>query len=167
MEEYTVRPYRPGEEHYVAEAHKRIYTQEYRWGEAFTSYAARIALDFAKKAPDPSEGLWIAEAGGRPVGCVMLCRTDEPCTGQLRLFLVEREYRCRGVGSALMSALLAKAGEAGYRRLILWTASPLTDAVRHYERLGFRAVERLPNTSWSMDGAALSEIKMELALRDL
>lgn len=27
---YTVRPFRPGEENYVAGAHRRIYSEEYR-----------------------------------------------------------------------------------------------------------------------------------------
>ena len=47
--EYTVRPYKKGEEQYVAEAHRRIYREEYNWGPAFSEYAAAIALDFAKK----------------------------------------------------------------------------------------------------------------------
>ena len=39
-----VRPYRQGEERYVAELHKRLYSEEYSWGPSFTDYAAKIAL---------------------------------------------------------------------------------------------------------------------------
>ncbi|HIV21545.1 MAG TPA: hypothetical protein IAC81_06135, partial [Candidatus Scatomorpha stercorigallinarum] len=53
--EYTVRPYKKGEEQYVAEAHRRIYREEYNWGPAFSEYAAAIALDFAKKEHGPGE----------------------------------------------------------------------------------------------------------------
>ena len=59
--EYTVRPYKKGEEQYVAEAHRRIYREEYNWGPAFSEYAAAIALDFAKKEHGPGEELWVAE----------------------------------------------------------------------------------------------------------
>ena len=73
--EYTVRPYKKGEEQYVAEAHRRIYREEYNWGPAFSEYAAAIALDFAKKEHGPGEELWVAEdtAAGRLLGCIMLC----------------------------------------------------------------------------------------------
>ena len=54
--EYTVRPYKKGEEQYVAEAHRRIYREEYNWGPAFSEYAAAIALDFAKKEHGPGVG---------------------------------------------------------------------------------------------------------------
>ena len=52
--EYTVRPYKKGEEQYVAEAHRRVYREEYNWGTAFSEYAAAIALDFAKKSTAPA-----------------------------------------------------------------------------------------------------------------
>ena len=44
---YIVRPYRRGEEQYVADAHCRLYPAEYGWGPAFTEYAAKIAVEFA------------------------------------------------------------------------------------------------------------------------
>ncbi len=161
---YSVRPYRPGEELYVAQAHKRIYTEEYRWGDSFTGYAMKIAMDFPDREKTDREELWIAEAGGRPVGCIMLSQTEEPTVGQLRLFLVEKAYRGFGIGAALTGALLERAGAVGYERLVLWTASPLRDALRQYEKLGFRFVEEAENRQWSMDGEPLKEIKLEKLL---
>ncbi len=162
--EYKIRPYRRGEESYVADAHERVYAEEYRWGDAFVAYARSVALSFAQRAPNDREALWVAEADGKLVGCVMLCQTEEAATGQLRLYLVEKAYRRLGVGRALLDALLQKAREAGYRALVLWTASPLTDAIRHYEGLGFRRVEEVENTDWSLDGERLTEIKMYMKL---
>lgn len=159
-----IRPYRSGEEQYVAEAHCRIYTEEYRWGPSFTHYAAEIALSFPSRGKDNGEELWVAEAEGNLVGSMMLCRTDEEATGQLRLFLVEKEYRCRGIGRVLTAALLEKARAAGYKRLILWSASPLHDALAHYEKLGFQTVETVNNHDWSLDGEVVTEIKMVLSL---
>ena len=163
--EYTVRPYKKGEEQYVAEAHRRIYREEYNWGPAFSEYAAAIALDFAKKEHGPGEELWVAEdtAAGRLLGCIMLCGAGDDI-GQLRLFLVEPDCRRFGIGSALTRALFDRARQAGYRWLILWTAGPLEDAVRIYGRLGFVQTETSSNTDWSLAGEPVTEIKMELEL---
>ena len=159
-----IRPYRSGEEQYVAEAHRRIYTEEYRWGESFTYYAAQIALTFPTRGKCPEEELWVAELDGQLVGSILLCRTEEDGTGQLRLFLVEKAHRNSGIGTALTDALLARARAVGYRRLILWSAAPLHDALRHYEKLGFVYEEAVDNHDWSLEGKVVKEIKMSLTL---
>lgn len=162
--DFVIRPYRSGEEQYVADLHRCLYAEEYAWGPSFIDYATQIATDFAEKEKDDGEELFIAECEGRPVGCIMLCRTDDSDVGQLRLFAVEKEYRRYGIGSALIEALMRKAKEAGYRKLILWTASPLTAAIRHYEKLGFQTVASVENTTWSNEGIPLYEIEMELRI---
>lgn len=160
----TIRPYRPGEEAYVAELHTRIYTEEYGWGPAFLDYAVEIPMHFAQKEKNEREELFIAEKDGRPVGCVMLCATEEPDVGQIRVFAVEKAERRQGIGDALLQALLDKARSAGYRRLILWTADAVTDALRKYKKLGFVTTETVENRSWDPEGRAVYEIKMECAL---
>ncbi len=96
----------------------------------------------------------------------MLCRAQEPSTGRLRLFLVEKDCRRCGVGSALTEELIGRARAAGHEKLVLWTASPLKSAIGRYERLGLRTVEEVENTSWSLDGEKLSEIKMVMKLEE-
>lgn len=94
----------------------------------------------------------------------MLCETEDPSVGQLRLFAVEKNRRRQGIGRALMETLLAKVEEVGYKTLILWTAGPLEAAIRQYERFGFRIVETAENRTWRPDGELVLEIKMEKAL---
>ena len=159
---YTVRTYQSGDECYAADLHRRLYAEEYHWGPAFSDYAAHIAMDYAQQEKDAGEELFIAETDGHPAGCIMLCRTEEPDTGQLRLFAVEKEYRCQGIGTALLRAFMGKAEQAGYRKLILWTAHPLKDAIRLYESLGFRTAETTENYTWSTDGETVYEIRMEM-----
>ena len=159
-----VRPYRSGEELYVADAHRRIYSEEYHWGPSFTHYAAEIALSFPSRSHDAGEELWIAELDGNLVGSVMLCRTAEETIGQLRLFLVEKAHRCQGIGHALTTVLLERARAVGYKQLILWSASPLHEALSHYEKLGFHTVETVDNPDWSLVSEVVTEIKMVLNL---
>ena len=161
----VIRNYRPGEEEYVADLHERLYTEEYGWGPAFVTYAKKIAVDFPKRPANGREGLWIAEVEGEPAGSVMLCETEDPSVGQLRLFAVEKNRRRQGIGRALMEALIARAEEVGYETLILWTAGPLEAAIRQYERFGFRVTETVENRSWRPDGELVLEIKMEKTLK--
>ena len=165
MRNVIVRPYRKGEEQYVADLHRRLYSTEYSWGPSFTDYAVNIALEFAKKAHNDREELFVAQKDDCLIGCIMLCQTEAPEVGQLRLFAVEMAHRCEGVGAALMDAFWEKAKSAGYEKLMLWTASPLTAAIRHYERLGFRRTDSVENHTWSTEGALVEEIKMERELR--
>lgn len=162
--EFIIRPYQHGEEQYVANLHKKLYSEEYSWGPSFTDYAVKIALDFAKKEKSEKEELFVAETNGTLIGCVMLCETDDAKTGQLRLFAVEKEYRRYGVGTALINAFMGKAKSVGYQKLVLWTASPLTAAIHHYEKIGFQITETVENHTWSTNGETLDEIKMEMEI---
>ena len=162
--DYLIRPCRKGEEEYAADLHKRLYSEEYGWGPAFIDYAADISRRFAQKEKNAREELYVAELDGRLAGCVMLCGTEDPDVGQLRLFAVEKAFRRRGIGDALLQACMDKAESAGYTRLVLWTADPLTAAIRKYEKLGFTATESVENHDWSTAGNMVLEIKME---RDL
>lgn len=159
---YVIREYRPGDEKYVADAHARIYKKEYNWGSAFSNYAGHIAYAYAEIGSTLGEQLWIAEADGKCVGCIMLCRTEEDNVGQLRLFLVEKAYRGQGIGKALTDALIREAKKVGYKKLVLWTAHPLVDAIRCYEHMGFVRTESLSNTDWSLSGGLVYELKYEL-----
>lgn len=162
--EYIIRPFKQGEENYAADLHRRLYSEEYGWGDEFIKYAEKIPVEFAAKEKSDREELFIAESGGKPVGCIMLCDADEPDVGQLRLFAVEKEYRQCGIGKALTDALMDKVDVSGYKKLILWTASLLTTAIGKYEKIGFRTVETVENTTWRVDGGTVYEVKMEMYL---
>ena len=152
-------------EQYVAEAHRRVYREEYNWGPAFSEYAAAIALDFAKKEHGPGRRAVGRRRYGRrpPSGCIMLCGAGDD-TGQLRLFLVELDCRRSGIGLRADQGTLRPGKAGGYRRLILWTAGPLEDAVRIYGRMGFVTTETSANTGVEPLRRAVTEVKMELEL---
>ena len=157
----TIRPMNERELRYFADAHVRVYTEEYRWGPEFTDYAVSVAESFVRS--ERSE-FYTTLVDGVPAGCIMLCETEDKSVGQLRLFLVEKNFRARGIGSTLIETLLDKAKQCNYRKIILWTASPLVDAIKLYEKFGFRKTEEQPNTSWSLDSDTVMEEKYELNL---
>jgi len=71
------------------------------------------------------------------IGTVALAHID-PHICELRKMYLRHEARGRGLGSRLMNFMLQMAHERGYRRMELETADVLTDAIRLYERRGFR-----------------------------
>ena len=163
-EDVIVRPYKKGEETYLADAQERLYLEEYNWGPAFGDYAKKVACDFATAPKNPRAEMWVAEVRGEPAGCIMLSKTEDPDVGQLRLFMVEKKYRGNGIGSALTDALMEKARACGYRKLVLWTADVLTAARRQYGKMGFACVESVPNDTWNLSGETVYEEKWEMQL---
>lgn len=64
---------------------------------------------------------------------------DDPCDAGLYAMWVDPSFRGRGIGDALVAAVVAWARAAGHRRLRLEVADHNTSAVRLYERAGFVA----------------------------
>ena len=85
---------------------------------------------------------WLATHDGEPVGMASLFeyrRMPKPGRadsrwGYVSNMFVRPEHRGRGIGTALLDAILAAAEERGYARLVL---SPSERAVGLYARAGF------------------------------
>ncbi len=123
---------------------------EYGWGSAFTVLVAGIIADFQRSNNPAREGCWIAELDGVPAGSVMLVDTGNGIA-KLRLLIVEPHARGRGVGRRLVEHCIKFACDAGYRKIVLWTQSVLTDARHIYEGAGFVRVEEKPHRSFGVD----------------
>jgi ribosomal protein S18 acetylase RimI-like enzyme len=82
------------------------------------------------------EGL-MAELEGRPVG-LLTFRPDGPITIELAALVVVEPGR--GIGSALIAAFLEEARHRGTRRVWVMTTNDNLDALRLYQRRGFRLV---------------------------
>jgi GNAT superfamily N-acetyltransferase len=146
-----VRPLdRPGDLGWVVQAHGEVYAAEFGWDVSFEALVARIVADFAGSHDPDREAAWIAEVGGRRVGCVF-CVADEPTTARLRILLVHPDGRGHGLGGRLVDTCLRFARDAGYRRMRLWTNDPLVAARRIYLERGFRLTAEEPHHSFGVD----------------
>jgi putative acetyltransferase len=78
--------------------------------------------------------------GDRIIGTVALFNLgNQVC--ELRKMYLDTGYRRRGLGKKLLDYGLAKAGELGFTRVTLETASELKEAVALYESYGFTRIE--------------------------
>jgi DNA-binding MarR family transcriptional regulator/GNAT superfamily N-acetyltransferase len=163
-----LRPPAPGDIGWLVARHGQLYAEEYGWDMRFEALVARIAADLVERFDPAREACWVAEQGGRNVGCVALVKwrdeksgAVEPGTAQLRLLLVEPSARGQGLGQRLVDECTRFAKEHGYRRIRLWTNSLLVSARRLYEAAGYRKTASAPHQSF---GHRLVGETWELAL---
>ena len=154
--DYFIRPYRKGEENYVADLHAHVYATEYGWSDIFIAFAKQVVYDFAALPKSDHAEMWVADADGEPVGSIML-QEEETGVGHLRLFILEKAYRGTGIADALLDMAMTKAKEWGFHHLYLSTAEPLTAARKKYAKLGFAITRIEEMDDWTNDGSIVKE----------
>ena len=133
----------------IVRMHGEVYAEEYGFNEEFEQYVTGPLAAFSK-SPTDRERLWIAERGGKIVGCIAIV-TSEPSVAQLRWFLVRPEARRSGLGWRLMKEAITFSRRRKYKTIRLWTVSLLTAAAHLYTKVGFRLVEKIPGHKWGVD----------------
>jgi len=150
---------RPGDLGAIIYLHGSIYARERGFDSTFEAYVAGPLAEFVC-SPSPRQRLWIAERGGRIVGCVAIVAAA-PQTAQLRWFLVDPSARGLGLGKHLLGEAITFCKQCSYQEVILWTESALTTAARLYQSAGFRKTAEKPGRMW---GVELVEEKYELKI---
>lgn len=80
---------------------------------------------------------WVAEEGGRVVGCVGRRPAADAREVELCKLYVAKEARRRGLGGALCALVEGEARALGAAAVELWSDTRFKDAHRLYERRGF------------------------------
>lgn len=89
----------------------------------------------------PRGGLWLAAAGDSGIGCVAL-RPIDARTAEVKRMFVDADWRGRGVGRALLTALIDGARLRRYSTLRLGTLHDMDAAQSLYRSIGFRPIDR-------------------------
>src|SRR6266702_7723714 len=96
------------------------------------------------------ERSWMAETNGDIIDSVFILKRSETVS-QLRLMLVEKKARGRGLGTRLVNQCIRFSRRAGYQKIILLTESRQVAARHIYERAGFRLVREESQRSFGHD----------------
>ncbi|MFK5633767.1 MULTISPECIES: GNAT family N-acetyltransferase [unclassified Ornithinimicrobium] len=111
----------------------------------------RALRDTAARTRDAE--VWVAELDGRVVGTVTWAGTGSDQReiaregeAEFRMLGVAPDAQGRGVGAALLEAVMDRARADGYAAVVLCSATWMTTAHRLYQRRGFR---RLPDRDWT------------------
>jgi ribosomal protein S18 acetylase RimI-like enzyme len=135
--------------------------------EAFMEYESLYTAEaFAITTPTPAEieqrwnegPVWSALKDGRVVGTVAAVAKDDAL--YIRSMAVLPNARGHGVGKILLDEIENFAKTGGFKRMVLSTTPFLLDAIRLYERFGFKRTDDGPH-----DLAGTPLFTMEKALR--
>jgi len=88
----------------------------------------------------PDGALLVAESEGSVAGCVALKRLGDGTCEMKRLFVDARRHG-EGIGKTLARAIVERAKDLGYARMMLDTGPKQVEAQAIYRKLGFRYVE--------------------------
>ena len=87
------------------------------------------------------DSFWCLVSTDRVIGTVAVKKIDES-TAELKALYLLSEYRRKGCGFQLLDKAVKFAKEQGYQRIVLDSMSQYADALRLYERYGFKTTER-------------------------
>ncbi len=147
---WLLRDPRPGAMGWIVHRQAVLYAEEYGWNAEYEALVAEIVARYVRELDPARERCWIAEKDDSVVGSVFVVRQDD-ATAKLRLLYVDPCARGLGIGGRLVDECLQFARRVGYRRMVLWTNSVLTEARRIYERAGFSLVDETPHHSFGKD----------------
>ncbi|HEF4760234.1 TPA: MarR family transcriptional regulator [Pseudomonas putida] len=147
---YLLRDPQPGDMGKVVQQQAALYTREYGWNSEFEALVAEIVARYLREFDPATDRCWIAERNGEVIGSVFVVRHDET-TAKLRMLYVDASARGMGIGQRLVEECLRFARQAGYKKMVLWTMSVLTDARKLYQKAGFELVEEEQTHSFGKD----------------
>lgn len=138
-----------------------------RYVPSTSPYNRRLA-DAADRAANASLLVAVGEASPELLGTATLVLGDGPYAelagpgeAELRMLAVDPAARRRGVGAALVQAVLDRASAGGARHVLLSTMPAMHDAQRLYRRFGFNRAPDLDHRP--VPGVELLAFTLELS----
>ena len=82
------------------------------------------------------------------IGTVALKKIDE-YTVELKALYLDSSYRGKGLGSRLINTVIDEAKNRGFKSVVLDSMSQYKDALRLYEKCGFKDIERYNDNAYA------------------
>jgi ribosomal protein S18 acetylase RimI-like enzyme len=118
----------------------------------FRAYAKALPVDLAPQgfsqelaalpgvyAP-PAGELLLAKRGDHVLGCIALKPLEPPRIGEIKRLFVRPQVRGKGVGKALVEAVMITAKQSGYSEIKLDTLPEMAGAIALYKAAGFTTI---------------------------
>ncbi|MEC5144320.1 bifunctional helix-turn-helix transcriptional regulator/GNAT family N-acetyltransferase [Chitinophaga sp. 212800010-3] len=154
---YTLEP---GDVGYLIYMHGYLYARETGFNLEFEAYVCKTFYEFLPTYNPNKDRMFLAIADGRIIGSVAILGASRH-QAQLRWFLIDPEYRGRGLGKMLLQEALSCCREKGYQKVYLMTTSLQETAAVLYKKAGFRKTGEKLLQQW---GTELFEQRFELEL---
>lgn len=166
--EFRVRPGRPGDVGSFLEMWREVVAERrYVRTESVQRSTRYYRRKFFKRSWTDQEASLVAVSGRRVIGHITASREESPVTRHVASIgmAVARDWRGRGVGTALMAECIRWANVMGVEKLVLSTYPDNEAARALYTRFGFQEEGRLTGHSKKSIGYR-DEILMGLWLRE-
>jgi GNAT superfamily N-acetyltransferase len=107
---------------------------------SFQGFEAELASLPEKYAPPAGELMLACAPGGEALGCVALRALEGSAVCEMKRLYVRPAARGRGIGVALVEAIIGCAEELGYAEMKLDTLAGMQEAFALYKRFGFSEI---------------------------
>ncbi len=94
------------------------------------------------------EVFYCLTADDKVIGTVALKKIDDSSV-ELKALYLDSKYRGKGLGSRLMDKAIDEAKARGFKSIVLDSMSKYKDALRLYEKYGFRNTERFNDNEYA------------------
>jgi len=138
-DEFTIAPARSGIELTSAAALFRAYAKALPVDLAPQGFSQELASLPGVYAP-PGGELLLAKQGDHVLGCIAFKPLDPPRVAEIKRLFVRPQARGKGVGKALVAAILKTAQDRGYAEVKLDTLAQMKDAIALYTSFGFEPI---------------------------
>jgi ribosomal protein S18 acetylase RimI-like enzyme len=112
--------------------------------EAVDVWVRDTESEFRDYLAGADRGIWLALVWQKPIGCIVLHPlANPPRSGEVKRLYVKPAYRGQGLAKRLLQAVEEFAAKAAhYEWLYLDSKDELVNAIRFYERYGYKHCDR-------------------------
>jgi putative acetyltransferase len=139
----NIRKAQRSDNEFLANLIKKVF-EEHNAPKEGTVYSDPTTNNLSGLFKNEKSVLWVAEENGKILGCCGIYPTDglpDSCA-ELVKFYLSPEARGKGIGLKLMEQNIESAIELGYSELYLESLPHFGNAVKMYEKSGFKKLEK-------------------------